>query len=78
VSRSNGRYSGNQPTSKQRCCLNKAIVTTFPISFLDAMKAIGTMLVVIALSIVFALYLEWVAKGAADAPLPEGRLSDQA
>jgi hypothetical protein len=47
-------------------------------SFVAAMKAIGTMLVVLALSIAFALYLEWVAKGAADAPFPEGRLSDQA
>jgi hypothetical protein len=47
-------------------------------SFLDGMKRGVIVLVVIALSIAFGLYLEWVAKGDEDDSLPQSRLSDQA
>jgi hypothetical protein len=47
-------------------------------SLLEGMKNTVTVLVVIALSIAFGLYLGWVAKGDEDDSLPQSRLSDQA
>jgi len=47
-------------------------------SALDTLKTIGTMLLVLGLSIAFGLYWEWAAKGDEDDSLPQSRLSHQA
>jgi hypothetical protein len=41
-------------------------------SLLDGLKRVVTVLIVIALSIAFGLYMKWAAKGTEDDSLPEG------